>query len=56
MFKLATNSIPSKKQERLNSAKSYYQNLVKFKADTKFIEKSNKMLETVEKELKQYTN
>jgi len=56
MFKLATNSIPSKKQERLNSAKSYYQNLVKFKADTKYIEKSNKMLETVEKELKQYTN
>ena len=56
MFKLATNSIPSKKQERLNSAKSYYQNLVKFRADTKYIEKSNKMLETVEKELKQYTN
>lgn len=56
MFKLATNSIPSKKQERLNSAKTYYQNLVKFKADTKYLEKSSKMLEIVEKELKQYTN
>lgn len=56
MFKLATNSIPSKKQERLNSAKIYYQNLIKFRADTKYLEQSNKMLETVEKELKQYTN
>lgn len=56
MYKLATNSVPSKKQERLNSAKTYYQNLVKFKADTKYIQQSNKMLETVEKELKQYTN
>ena len=56
MYKLATNSVPSKKQERLNSAKTYYQNLVKFKADTKYLQQSNKMLETVEKELKQYTN
>ena len=56
MYQLAINSIPSKKQERLNSAKTYHQNLIKFKADTKYLEKSNKMLETVEKELKQYTN
>lgn len=56
MYKLALNSIPSRKQERLNSAKTYYQNLIKFKADTKYLEKSNKMLETVDKELKQYTN
>jgi outer membrane protein assembly factor BamD len=56
MYKLAMNSIPSKKQERLNSAKIYYQNLIKFKADTKYLEKSNQMLETVDKELKQYTN
>ncbi len=56
MYILAVNSIPSKKEERLNTAKSYYQNLVKFKADTKYLEKSNKMLETVDKELKQYTN
>lgn len=56
MYKLAINSIPSKKQERLNSTKTYYQNLIKFKADTKYLEKSNKMLETVDKELKQYTN
>lgn len=56
MYKLAMNSVPSKKQERLNSAKSYHQNLIKFKADTKYLEKSKEMLETVEKELKQYTN
>ena len=56
MYKLALNSIPARKQERLNSAKTFYQNLIKFKADTKYLEKSNKMLETVEKELKQYTN
>lgn len=56
MFKLATNSVPSKKQERLISAKLFYQNLIKFKADTKYLDKSNNMLETVEKELKQYTN
>ena len=56
MYKLALNSVPTKKQERLNTAKTYYQNLVKFKADTKYLEKSNKMLETVDKELKQYTN
>lgn len=56
MYKLAINSIPSKKQERLNLAKTYHQNLIKFKADTKYLEKSNKMLETVDKELKQYTN
>lgn len=56
MYKLATNSIPSKKQERLISAKTYYQNLIKFKADTKYLQQSNKMLETLEEELKQYTN
>jgi len=56
MYKLAMNSIPSKKQERLNTAKTYHQNLIKFKADTKYLEKSNEMLETVDKELKQYTN
>lgn len=56
MYKLAMNSVPTKKEERLNSAKTFYQNLIKFKADTKYLEKSNKMLETVDKELKQYTN
>jgi outer membrane protein assembly factor BamD len=56
MYRLAMNSIPSKKAERLSTAKLYYQNLIKFKADTKYLDKSNKMLETVDKELKQYTN
>ena len=56
MYKLEINSIPAKKEERLNTTKIYYQNLVKFKADTKYLEKSNKMLEEVDKELKQYTN
>ena len=56
MYKLALNSVSSKKQERLNMTKVYYQNLVKFKTDTKYLDTSNKMLETVDKELKQYTN
>jgi outer membrane protein assembly factor BamD len=56
MYKLAMNSVPTKKEERLNTAKTYHQNLIKFKADTKYLEKSNQMLETVDKELKQYTN
>lgn len=56
MYKLATNSVPSKKQERLNTAKTYYQNLIKFKADTKFLAQSNAMLKVIDKELKQYTN
>ncbi|SEQ10325.1 outer membrane protein assembly factor BamD [Flavobacterium urocaniciphilum] len=56
MYKLAVNSVPAKKEERLNTTKVYYQNLVKFKADTKYLEKANKMLEKVDKELKQYTN
>lgn len=56
MYKLAVNSVPSKKEERLHTTKSYYQNLIKFKGDTKYLEKANKMLETVDKELKQYTN
>lgn len=55
-YKMAINSVPAKKQERLNEAKNLYNSLVKFKADTKYLEEANKMLEVVDKELKQYTN
>ena len=36
--------------------KNLYNNLIKYKADTKFLDQANKMLETVDRELKQYTN
>ncbi len=50
-YKLAINSIPSKMQERLNSSVVAYNNLIKFKSDSKFKEKADKMLETINKDL-----
>ncbi|CCG53814.1 Outer membrane assembly lipoprotein precursor BamD [Flavobacterium indicum GPTSA100-9 = DSM 17447] len=55
-YQMAILSVPAKKQERLNEAKNLYNSLIKYKADTKFLDQANKMLETVDRELKQYTN
>lgn len=55
-YQLAINSIPSKKEERLNYAKTLYGNLVKFKGDSEFKETADEMLATINKELQQYTN
>jgi outer membrane protein assembly factor BamD len=55
-YQLAVNSVPSKKQERLVDAKEMYQNLTKFKTDSPYIAKANKMLEEIETQLKQYNN
>ncbi len=55
-YQMAVLSVPAKKLERLNEAKNLYNNLIKYKADTKFLDQANKMLETVDRELKQYTN
>ncbi|WP_445715952.1 outer membrane protein assembly factor BamD [Flavobacterium sp.] len=54
-YKLAINSIESKKQERLAYAKTTYSNLIKFNDQTEFREKADKMLAEVEKELQNYT-
>lgn len=54
-YKLAINSIPSKKEERLNTAKTYYNSLLKFKADTEFKEQADEKLASIDKELQQFS-
>ena len=54
-YKLGINSIPQKMQERLNVAKTSYQNLVKFKPDTKYKIEADEMYARVEQELQKYT-
>ncbi len=53
-YKLAINSVESKKQERLAYAKTTYANLIKFNDQTEYKEKADKMLADVEKELQNY--
>jgi outer membrane protein assembly factor BamD len=54
-YKLAINSIESKKQERLAYAKTTYANLIKFKSDTAYKEDADKMFATIEQELQQFS-
>jgi len=54
-YKLALNSVPQKMEERLNSAKTAYNSLMKFKADSKFKSKADEMLAKIEKDLKQFS-
>lgn len=54
-FQLAINSVPSKMEERLNSAKLAYANLMKFKSETKYKEKANQMLVQIDKKLQNFT-
>ncbi len=54
-YQLGINSIPEKMQDRLNVAKTSYQNLIKFKADTKYKEQATEMYARVEQELQKYT-
>ncbi|HLO73451.1 MAG TPA: outer membrane protein assembly factor BamD [Flavobacterium sp.] len=54
-YQLAINSIESKKQERLDYAKTTYANLMKFKSDTEYKEKADKMLADIEQELQQFS-
>ncbi len=56
LYKYALNSVENKKQERLLNAKAAYDALVKFNNESKFKKEADKMLETVEKELTQYSN
>jgi outer membrane protein assembly factor BamD len=40
-YQLGINSVESKKEERLNVAKTAYTSLMKFNAETKYKEKAN---------------
>ena len=42
-------------EERLHNAKTSYDNLMKFKSDTKYKNKADKMLASIEKELQQFS-
>lgn len=54
-YKLAVNSVLNKMEDRLKNAKASYGNLIKFKADTKYKEKADLMLATIDKELQQFS-
>lgn len=54
-YKLAVNSVESKKQERLVYAKNTYSNLIKHNAQTEYKDAADKMLAELEQELQKYT-
>ena len=54
-YKLAINSVPSKMEERLITAKAAYAGLIKHKADTQYKAKADEMLARIETDLKQFT-
>lgn len=54
-YKLALNSVESKMKERLENAKKAYEDLVKYRADTKYKEQADKMLESVNNELQKFS-
>jgi outer membrane protein assembly factor BamD len=54
-YQLATNSIASKMQDRLNVAKVAHSNLLKFNANTEYKLKADIMLAKIEMDLKQFS-
>ena len=54
-YKLAINSIESKKQERLAYAKTTHSSLMKFNSASEYKEEADKMLAEIEQELKQFS-
>lgn len=55
-FKLAINSVPWKKQVRLNAAKATGEAFIKAYPKSKYMEEVNDMVSTIEEELKNYSN
>ncbi|WP_428225528.1 outer membrane protein assembly factor BamD [Flavobacterium sp.] len=53
-YQLAINSIHNKMQERLNDAKTAYNALMKFKADTEYKKQADQILVRIEKDLQQF--
>jgi outer membrane protein assembly factor BamD len=56
MYKFGINSVESKKEERLKSAKAAYESLIKFNNDSTYKVVADKQLEEIERELTQYSN
>ena len=54
-YQLAINSVPAKMEDRLNVAKTAYSNLIKFNAETQYIEKAGDMFARIEKDLQKFT-
>lgn len=54
-YKLAINSVPQKMEERLNSAKTAYNSLMKFSASTKYKSQADDMLARINKDLQQFS-
>ena len=54
-YNLAVNSIPSKMEERLNSAKTAYNSLVKFNANSEYKTKADEMLARIDTDLQQFS-
>lgn len=54
-YQLAVNSIPSKMEERLLTAKAAHNGLMKFNASTKYKQKADEMLVRIENDLKQFS-
>jgi outer membrane protein assembly factor BamD len=50
-YELAVNSIQSKKLERLNNAKKLYDELIRTYPETKYLDKSNNMLNVIDEEI-----
>lgn len=53
-YKLAINSVPSKMEERLKFAKTAYESLVKFNANTEYKREADDMLAKIDKDLQQF--
>ena len=54
-YQLAINSVPAKMEERLNAAKTAYNNLIKFNSNTEFKQKADNMLAIINTDLKQFS-
>jgi len=54
-YKLAINSVPARMQERLNVAKTNYNALVKFNAESKYKDQADKMLARIDTELQKFS-
>ena len=50
-YKIAINSIPSKKIERLNDARKVYEELIAEYPETQFLNKTETMISTIDKEI-----
>ena len=54
-YKLAINSVDSKKEDRLSYAKTTYLNLIKHNSQSEYKDKADKMMAELEQELQKYT-